>query len=365
MPTVTEIAAIIQDVPNRLTQQLGQYGRPADQTLSNFVGTAPPLSAQDFKLYSELVASRVSRLTKVQLDLDGFGPWLGNFAPKLASLQFSSLNQGHATQYLNALAMLQMIDAAIPPIPPKEPKVDWEDLKDQKSLLPKDLATRLRSVEARISTFEPRSKELGKKIADIENAHATADQLPTDLAELAERREELSKLIAEARDLAESIRVSSDEVETSTASLQKNIKVSEDAITATSARAQGVLEKSEKALRGATSVGLAQAFETRRAALAKASKWWTAGLASALVVALLIGWERVNALQAVLTGQSSATSIIVNALLALIGVGAPVWFAWLSTKQIGTTFRLSEDYAFKASVSQAYEGYRTEALEID
>jgi len=33
--------------------------------------------------------------------------------------------------------------------------------------------------------------------------------------------------------------------------------------------------------------------------------------------------------------------------------------------QIGQRFRLAEDYAFKASVAKAYEGYRREAARID
>lgn len=37
----------------------------------------------------------------------------------------------------------------------------------------------------------------------------------------------------------------------------------------------------------------------------------------------------------------------------------------LAAKQIGQRFRLAEDYAFKASVAKAYEGYRKEAARID
>jgi hypothetical protein len=54
-----------------------------------------------------------------------------------------------------------------------------------------------------------------------------------------------------------------------------------------------------------------------------------------------------------------------NLLLSLLSVGAPVWFGWLATKQIGQRFRLAEDYAFKASVSRAYEGFRREAARVD
>ena len=57
--------------------------------------------------------------------------------------------------------------------------------------------------------------------------------------------------------------------------------------------------------------------------------------------------------------------IAVQAVLSLLSVGAPLWFAWLATKQVGQRFRLAEDYAFKASVAKAYEGYRKEAARID
>jgi hypothetical protein len=52
-------------------------------------------------------------------------------------------------------------------------------------------------------------------------------------------------------------------------------------------------------------------------------------------------------------------------LFAMLGIGAPLWFAWLATKQIGQRFRLAEDYAFKASVAKAYEGYKKQAALYD
>ena len=51
--------------------------------------------------------------------------------------------------------------------------------------------------------------------------------------------------------------------------------------------------------------------------------------------------------------------------LSIVSVSAPIWIAWLATKQITKRFQLSEDYAFKASVAKAYEGYRKEAARID
>lgn len=52
-------------------------------------------------------------------------------------------------------------------------------------------------------------------------------------------------------------------------------------------------------------------------------------------------------------------------VLSVLSIGSPLWFSWLATKQIGQRFRLAEDYAFKASVAKAYEGYRREAAKID
>jgi hypothetical protein len=54
-----------------------------------------------------------------------------------------------------------------------------------------------------------------------------------------------------------------------------------------------------------------------------------------------------------------------NCILALLSLSAPLWFAWISTKQIGQRFKLAEDYSFKASVAKAYEGYRKESARID
>jgi hypothetical protein len=52
-------------------------------------------------------------------------------------------------------------------------------------------------------------------------------------------------------------------------------------------------------------------------------------------------------------------------VLSVLTVGAPVWMAWLATKQIAHSFRLSEDYGYKAAMAKAYEGFKGEAINID
>lgn len=366
MTNISEIAEKIRGVGSRLTSQMNSNGWSTSTAFSQSVGAGGiSVSADSVVAYGEIVARRVERLSRQQLDIDDFGVWLERIANELDIIQFGNMSQGHFVQFADAITVLQMIDAGIPNLPPKEPKVNWEDLKDQKSLLPRDLAARLRSVESRLRDLEPRSKDVAGKIADIEAAHEAADQLPTDLAELEERRQELATLIEEAQGLAKKISDDAEIVTVARDSLLADIDVADERIKTTFGTADELLAKSEHALRGATSVGLSKAFEARKKALSKAGVAWTAGLALALIAAVVVGWERVDSLKDVLTGDKPTVVVVVNAILAIIGIGAPVWFAWLSTKQIGTTFRLAEDYAFKASVAQAYEGYRTEALQID
>lgn len=366
MATTTEIAESVREVGVRLNAQTSAFGWASNTPVSQHAGGhAIGVSPDTIVGFAEIVARRIERLTKQQLEAEGFGAWLGKVSAELEFLKFSHMNQAPSVQAVNALAVLQMIDAAIPVLPMKDPKVNWDDIKDQKGLIPKDLAARLRSIDSRLKDLEPRSKEIGAKIADIESAHAAADQLPTDLAELAERRAELSELIEQSQGLADQISNDAGTAAEAHKDLIATISEAQQKITQTIDSANTLLAKSERALRGATAVGLSKAFHSRKIALSVAGFLWTVGLALALWAASLIGAERVETLKEVLTGDKSAVVIVVNALLALLGIGAPVWFAWLATKQISNNFRLAEDYAFKSSVAQAYEGYRTEALDID
>lgn len=262
-----------------------------------------------------------------------------------------------------------LLNAAIrhlpPPPPQSPPKVDWEDLRSQQDMVPKDLMQRLNSVNARLKILEPRSSTIKDKIAYIESVYETALRLPTDIADLDAQKDEIKRV-------AEDIQKSSEAVSAALTRVldgQARIETAESEIRANQSiidlKNEELIRKSEDVLRGATGVGLASAFENRRSALNKAGIAWTFGLVAALAVLLWIGSERLSALKDVMAQGRPSSVIWANVLLSLFGIGGPIWFAWLSTKQISTNFKLSEDYAFKASVSKAYEGYRAEAVDID
>jgi hypothetical protein len=130
--------------------------------------------------------------------------------------------------------------------------------------------------------------------------------------------------------------------------------------------AQKLIAQCEAAYHITTTKGLAGAFDQRAASLAWSMRGWVLGLAAALVTGSWIGGARLSKLATSLTDATpNWPAIVSNVALSILGVCAPLWFAWLATKQIGQRFRLAEDYAFKASVAKAYEGYRKEAAMLD
>ncbi|RCS31245.1 hypothetical protein DEO45_03115 [Rhodanobacter denitrificans] len=210
-------------------------------------------------------------------------------------------------------------------------------------------------MEARLKGLTPKAESVELMVERIEQAYNAADQLPTDLEALAEARQTIADLARDAtKDQARvaGIRENADEID------EKLKKSSDDAL--------DVLRRCETAYSAATSVGLAAAFNERSVSLAKSMWIWVVGLIGALAAGSFFGAGQLHRLSELLKIPNASTSVVVlNMLLSLLSVGAPIWFSWLATKQIGQRFRLAEDYAFKASISRAYEGFRREAARVD
>lgn len=219
----------------------------------------------------------------------------------------------------------------------------------------RDVTRILRGLEAQIKALEPRTASLANMVEVIERAYNAADQLPSDLEALAEAKAQIDASLAGATISEATIAVIS----------ARSAEI-EEKLSATSAEAEDVLAKSLTAYAGATSAGLAAAFTERSKNLQTSMWFWIAGLVLALIAGGYFGGQRLQTLVELMKDPSQSASVLYpNLLISLLSIGAPIWFAWLSTKQIGQRFKLSEDYAFKAAVSRAYEGFRREAARID
>lgn len=205
-----------------------------------------------------------------------------------------------------------------------------------------------------MSRIEPRAGDLEGKIKAIEEAHAAATDLPTDLEALKEAREEISdhqSLAAKAAAAAE-------------ASKEVILKAEKDTLNHANA-AEQLIAKIDQAYSAATTAGLAGAFKRRAEQLGFSTWVWVAFLASALTAGGIMGHIRLQSFQELVSKGADAQWIWLEAVMSVLSIAAPVWFAWLSTRQIGQRFKLAEDYGFKAAVAQAYEGYRKEAVRLD
>ncbi|EEY1408784.1 hypothetical protein LUL72_002054 [Escherichia coli] len=229
----------------------------------------------------------------------------------------------------------------------------WKRL-DNANLLPRNLSRKIKSMEARINKIDPEMDALESKVKTINDAHVAAENIPIDLNELKEYNKEAS-------DLKEKISKTHFSLESQEEAAKKII----DELQEKNIEAARYLALCEEAIRASTSRGLAGAFEIKADKLNRSIQLWVAGLAVALGLGGLVGYERLKVLSGVLNNPNpSAVVILTQLLLSVFSIGAPLWFAWMSTKQINQRFKLAEDYAYKASVAKAYEGYKNEACKV-
>lgn len=219
----------------------------------------------------------------------------------------------------------------------------------------KTATNRLRALEVRLGDLEPRSLSLDEMVGRIEKANAAADQLPVDLEALRDARKTIEDLLAAVK--ADRLKVGG---------LASGADTDKATMVARVSEAEDIVARCSAAYAATTSHGLAAAFAERSNALGKSMWVWVGGLVIALGLGSWIGSAQLRSFSEVIKQPDSNSAVaVINLVLALLSVGATVWFSWLATKQIGQRFRLAEDYAFKASVSRAYEGYRREAANID
>lgn len=211
------------------------------------------------------------------------------------------------------------------------------------------------AVEARLNDVQPRTENLETMLGRIEAAYQAADRLPADLEDLSKANQQITQIADEAATNGSTIE-----------NLLATIKEQEENLERIKKNASEILKKCETAYASSTSVGLAKVFADRSKSLSWSIYVWVAGLIVALISAGIFGSQQLQKLTSLMTSPNVPVILaLLNMLLAVFAVGAPIWFAWLATKQIGQRFRLAEDYAFKASISTAYEGYRREAARID
>lgn len=229
----------------------------------------------------------------------------------------------------------------------------WPSSREEYAMPPK-LSRRIKAAERRVHDLESSSEGLQEKLDTIQRVHEVAEAFPADL-------EELDRIRAELQAAEKSCSITKAAIDSTQLSAAAQLqKLNEQA-----EEAAAIVAKCKDAYRIATSTGLAGAFQQKATSLNWSIGWWTAGLLAALAIGAFLGSSRISALTELISTNANGGSVVLQIVLSVLSVGAPLWFAWLATSQIGQRFRLAEDYAFKASVAKAYEGYREEASSLE
>ena len=327
-----------------------------DRTLQEVFGWHhPAVTRHDVAEQIRKLAERMREISPTMVDQE-LEQKLLLVSPRLSSIQSQTVPQlytGNGQQAYPALiGTLDWVRSLVTQL--LVPEVDWNDVEEQK-LMPRALLRRLKSVDTQVNTVVNKSSDLSVKIDRINDAHTAAELLPTELEQLKEAHEQLDIVAKRADDNEKAI-----------GRILISSEAQKDIMNSLEKEAKSLVEKCGQYSSVMTTAGLGSAFQDRAKELATSMWIWVGGLLSSLALGAWLAHDRIETLNALLINPNvSFNQLWANVIVAVFSVAAPVWFAWVATKQIGQRFRLSEDYAFKSSVAQAYEGYRREAANFD
>lgn len=216
--------------------------------------------------------------------------------------------------------------------------------------IPRSLSAKSKAAQIHLETTLSNLEGIDKKVEQIRQAHDAAVDLPVTLQEIHELRTTLNNALISVGSHKNDIERLMNESQAALGKLTLRAEVADD-----------VASRIDNAYRAVTSQGLAKAFHKKEDELRGSIRWWTTFLVASLAAMAYIGYIRFPEILKALAGSPDWGVILLDMTLAGLSIGPAAWFAIVATKQISHRFKLAEDYGYKAAISAAYEGYRTEA----
>lgn len=146
--------------------------------------------------------------------------------------------------------------------------------------------------------------------------------------------------------------------------MEENIAQYENRLRELDSQSTDRLEKIENLLRGATTAGLAHAFDDHRKTFLKPQGMWQKVFITSI---LLLAVLAVNGLWTVyhIDKAPEWNELIRMWLSRLPLVAALVWLAIYASREAALAKRLEEDYGYKSAIATCFEGFRKEMTNID
>lgn len=320
-----------------------------------FNANFPPISKQKIIDFIDIERARLENLNTAFSEdflknLESLATYIEEERKKIETLFF----QSNAQFFDKIVHIISIVNLTF------QQYFDWEHVEDLKKV-PREVKQRIATVQDSLNDVEESSEGIQAKVKLINDAYDAATELPVLLQDLKRSRTEIDLVktnsntglanIQSYKNKSENDLIYINDIKTQAAKLLTD--------------AGEILKQMQDKLTITTSTGLAHAFSNRSNELKKISYWWTGGFILSLLCTFFIAFNRFNDLKGTITQETPISYVIIQIIISLISLSAPVWFAIISSKQIQKLFTLSEDYAYKASISASYEGYRQEAYDVD
>lgn len=205
------------------------------------------------------------------------------------------------------------------------------------------------AIEAQKGKADTSASEAAKTLTAVQTTKATVDSDATTIASA-------KTTAVDSAALAKSLADKAATVEAQITEYEKRLAGFEEQCVAQ-------LTKIETLLRGATSAGLAHAFDERRQKFQKPQNRWQIVFVSslaAIVVLALSGLIQVHYMDKV-PGYDELVRLW---LVRLPIAAALIWLALHSSQEAALAKRLEEDYGYKSAIASCFEGFRKQMAEI-
>jgi len=122
-------------------------------------------------------------------------------------------------------------------------------------------------------------------------------------------------------------------------------------------------EKIEALLPGATSAGLASAFQDQKARFELVKWLWMSVFIATVAALAFVGWRHLQEVNQVVMSTTEHVTWdfvlrqLTNRLLLVVPL---VWLGLVAGRSYSTAVRVQEDYAYKEAMSRSFEGYKRE-----
>ncbi len=214
--------------------------------------------------------------------------------------------------------------------------------------------TKLNEVRRKVRKLTDKSEDLEDKVNTINTAKTYVEQLPK---------------IIENLDLAKSdIEDAKEQSDQDKFQIQENLKEIQrhlGDIRGFQVEASKLVDQCKIARQITTTESLGKGFEDKAKSLKTSIRCWVLGLTIGLTGGAFLAHLRIMELGTILEQELTTGQSILHLAITICALAGPLWWAWLCTSQINKTFKLSEDYSYKASVAKAYTGFQDEAARFD